>query len=673
MAEPAPSRLRSRPWLAVAMIASFAATAARGALGADLRWFGADVGNQLDDTLNVIEGSEYPQVGLSMAAQEVFLGPAPAYLMVPAVVFGRGPEALVTWQAMLAGLGSAGLVWLGWRYLCPGVGVLAGLFYALDVTVYEWVRFPAHPGLLPCTSALCLVATVLALERRGVFLPLSGIVLGLATQCHAAGFVFLPVLPLAAWFARRRMGGWMWLAHAGGFLATYPSWIHYEWAMGFPQLRFLARFLAQPGFGDVTMITHPPLVEVVLRTAQPALVFQLGGVAGALVLLAGCLALFPGFRVVSATCAATVLSWVTFTWTVSRHTPGFGAGEVTRFVVPVVPAACIAAATGWGAPWLVLSSSAARARLRAGYGWAGGWSVAGCVLGALALGSAAGLVGRAAQPYWVGPKGSWDPLRARGSLAMAESVQRQIERLLGGRPIGALTAVGDGDNRRPEEDPLILDTLVPLLRLEAVQARASGPEPSSLSPALVTVLHGISCDELWDEVTEGTTPSERLEVRTFESCPSFLDWYSERRRACEVYGKRLRILGRPRVWGVQRRAISSTPCMADHEDGWNPGWGASIGELSAALGSPDPTARRDAAWALGERHGAARAAIDALAARVPDLDVDVRIDAIWALTKIDPGDARVLAAVGSALRDSDLDVAHAAALALDAATTAPPS
>ncbi len=656
------------------MALAFVVTAARTSCQPELFRYSFDSGQELSHALDIIEGRDYPAVGMSIGGQSVSVGPFVYYLMVPAVAVGRSAGAVAVWFGILAGLGSAGLVWLGWRYLSPATGVLAGLIHATSATTMEWSVFVINAGALPLFSVLTLSAVVKAIERPVVWAPLAGLAIGLATQCHPATVTFVPMLPLGAWIARRRLPWHAWLTYGAGVAVTYLSWIRFEMASGYGQLRSLLRIAGNRRYEGVRYVSSHSFADLLADTTSPAAIYRWGVLAGSIT-LAACVALAWRRRRAGAeasraadllaACVALVLAWVPFTWGIASRSASFDGPEYTRFFLPLLPVACLVAASGFTAPALAWRAIAWRPA--AGSPWLR-WAprgvtalaAAGAVAGAT---HAFGWVGEGSRPFWIRPGfPAPDLFIDRQILAYVKRLEGRILKDLDGRFPDELAFVGTQHLIFAEEDPMTLLAIEPLLRLEAMKraAKRHGAPPDP--PPFLTVVSGAACGRPPATIAPPTDPVARARVRTFDDCRGFDTWLGDERRACNVRGHA--------TWVMQRNLRGSRgprPCARPMA---NAGYQLDVMSAHAlvelARQDGDPLERADLVRTAAERGAPASEVLGEIAALASDRAPEVRVAALWAMARVAPAEAIVTAALIAALGDADPSVREAALYAIGA-------
>ncbi|MBK7974500.1 MAG: HEAT repeat domain-containing protein [Deltaproteobacteria bacterium] len=658
------------------MALAFVVTLARTSFQPELFRYSFDSGQELSHALDIIEGRHYPTVGMSIGGQSVSVGPFVYYLMVPAVAVGRSAGAVAVWFGVLAGLASALLVWLGWRYLSPATGVLAGLVHALSATTLEWSVFVINAGALPLFSVLTLIAVTKAIERPAAWALLAGVAIGLATQCHPATVAFLPMLPLGAWLARRRWPWHGWLTYGAGVAVTYFSWIRFEMGSGYAQLRSLLRIAGNRRYEGVRYVSSHSFADLLADVSSPVAIHRWGVLAG-LVALGVCAALVWRRRRADAevgrawdllaACLAAVLAWVPFTWGIAAHSASFDGPEYTRFFLPVLPVACLVAACGFTAPALLWRAAAWRPCARP---WLERWAprlvtalgAAGVIGGAT---FALGWAGEGARPFWVTPGFPPPDLSIeRQILAYVKRLEARILKDLDGRFPDELAFVGTQNLVFPEEDQMTLLAIEPLLRLEAMKrtVKRHGAPPSP--PPFLTVVTGTGCGRPPATIAPPTDPVERARVLTFDDCGSFDAWLSAERRACNARGQPTWVLQ-----GNLRGSSGPRPCARPSPNG---GYALDTldpsGLVELARKDGDALDRADLVRMVAERGTAASGALAGLAALAADAAPEVRGAALWAMARVAPAEPRVASALIAALDDGERTVREAALYAIGAAS-----
>lgn len=200
-------------------------------------------------------------LGPETSVGNMYLGPFYYYLMVPGLVLSRldpvGPAIMV---GLLGIITTTLLIYLGKRRYTLGVGLVAGLFYALSPIMVFSSRSSWNPNVIPFfITLLLLVYPCKKIWQSLIF----GILTGIIFQLHYVALVVPALLLLRDLYLAARSRSWKQLLfHIGyifiGFLiSSSPFWI-FEARHNFVNSQAFFTYLLQKGGG--VDLGYPPFI-----------------------------------------------------------------------------------------------------------------------------------------------------------------------------------------------------------------------------------------------------------------------------------------------------------------------------------------------------------------------------------------------------------------------------
>ncbi len=205
----------------------------------DMAWFSFDQATHLQAIYDLIYNGRWRFLALGPAMLDkqglvAYLGPAYYWLLVPVQLVATGPWSAIIQVAVFGSLTAGLLSWLGRSWFSDWTGYGLGLAWAVNYKAVLTEQLIWNPSYLPFFSLVYLVAVTHYLKGASQWLLVICFVVGILSQLHGSGFLFIPLtLGLGAVAVSSRLKNWRQemkfvLGGVGVFILTYLPYLARE-------------------------------------------------------------------------------------------------------------------------------------------------------------------------------------------------------------------------------------------------------------------------------------------------------------------------------------------------------------------------------------------------------------------------------------------------------------
>jgi len=168
--------------------------------------FGMDQEYQAFIVKNIVTGSHFPLIGVSVSDTGLYLGPLFSYFASIPFALTNGDPLGWAIVASLIGVFVCGLIYfVGWRMISKEVGLFAALFYGMSFLVSFYDRQFWNPSIVPLISLLLGYHIFKLLKYQQKSLLWIAILLGISTHFHFSLLLFIPLAFFAFVKARKHI------------------------------------------------------------------------------------------------------------------------------------------------------------------------------------------------------------------------------------------------------------------------------------------------------------------------------------------------------------------------------------------------------------------------------------------------------------------------------------
>lgn len=211
--------------------------------------FGTDEANQSQIIKEIITKHSFPSVGPGGSiGPNIYHGAIYYYLyLIPGVVTWFNPLGFAVFTACLTLLS----IYLLYRALLPHYGNMVALsamvIYAFSFTLMTYGRWEWNPNTIPFFTVLSIIGLSKFLRGKQYFLVLFAFAIGMLTQLHITGYLFIPVLISMIVVLHKHIKDWkLYLWALCGFSIPWLPTLWYGFKTKFLMFRDLLMYFMHP-------------------------------------------------------------------------------------------------------------------------------------------------------------------------------------------------------------------------------------------------------------------------------------------------------------------------------------------------------------------------------------------------------------------------------------------
>jgi hypothetical protein len=223
--------------------------------------FGSDEGRDFLVAWNIYVSKQPKLIGppseYGIQGREFYFGPAPYYVILPALILGKGsPVAVSYFLIFLNATGLLAVLWAINKYMKNKVGLcLFGLFYIVTPPLITYTQSYWNPYLMLPTATALLALLILSNYKKVsyAFSLIIGFLFGLGLEFHY-GFIFAVVVAMI-WLLAHKKLRWNSLAPMTvGFIVGFLPLLLFEIRNNFYNLNTLLLVLKNTGTSHVHFV-----------------------------------------------------------------------------------------------------------------------------------------------------------------------------------------------------------------------------------------------------------------------------------------------------------------------------------------------------------------------------------------------------------------------------------